>query len=109
METAESDDPADAVWEHRRVVEDIGERVGFVVDLNGRLDRSSVGNRSLNDNYRDAVHFTGKGADAAALPSRLWTVICCAPMRPNPFCIEARIGSVSRSWISVWPPVLLNC
>jgi len=29
METAESDDPADAVWEHRRVVEDIGERVGL--------------------------------------------------------------------------------
>jgi lysophospholipase L1-like esterase len=64
----DSGDPAaDAVWEHRRVVEDIGERVGAsIIDLNGRLDYSAVGNRSLNDNYRDAVHFTGKGADAAA-------------------------------------------
>ncbi|MES0030811.1 SGNH/GDSL hydrolase family protein [Mesorhizobium sp. M0040] len=61
------DPPANAVWEHRRVVDDIGKRMDVpVADLNGLLPYSVNGNTSLNENYRDAVHFTEIGADAAA-------------------------------------------
>lgn len=56
-----------AVWEHRSIVQDIGTRMGVpIVDLHGALDYPAEGGINLNEHYKDEVHFSEKGADAAA-------------------------------------------
>lgn len=56
-----------AVWEHRRVVDDIGKALEVpVVDLHGALAYPEEGAIIMNENYKDEVHFSEKGADAAA-------------------------------------------
>jgi lysophospholipase L1-like esterase len=60
------DPSSDAVWQHRRIVEDISKRMDVpVVDLHTLLDYPQGEQRS-NGNYKDEVHFSEEGADAAA-------------------------------------------
>ncbi|MER9822378.1 SGNH/GDSL hydrolase family protein [Mesorhizobium sp. M0115] len=62
-----NDPAANAVWEHRRIVEDIAKRTGAsVVDLHGSLPYLCQRSETLDRNYYDEVHFTEKGADSAA-------------------------------------------
>jgi lysophospholipase L1-like esterase len=56
-----------AVWEHRRIVENLAQRLGEgLVDLRGRIPYSEARDAFPTQEYRDPVHFSPAGADSAA-------------------------------------------